>query len=186
MPFSFSRLVTRGNAILTTGDSSGSSVTAWWKSSGSPEYRAPRATRRWSLLNSLLKARARISVSVTLDFQMRRHYDRQLLRQLPVGGNSGVEDFTRRSEDLPEIDWALHRPTASGIGARMLAPSSYAGTKTVSGEGGTCGLARLWSLSPNSENSTKDVPEWPRDRRLRDWNTAAAYRRGAPWLLLPS
>jgi hypothetical protein len=70
--------------------------------------------------------------------------------------------------------------------ARMLAPSSYAGTKTVSGEGGTCGLARLWSLSPNSENSTKDVPEWPRDRRLRDWNTAAAYRRGAPWLLLPS
>jgi hypothetical protein len=31
MPFSFSRLVTRGNAILTTGDSSGSSVTAWWK-----------------------------------------------------------------------------------------------------------------------------------------------------------
>src|ERR1017187_1035065 len=47
MPFSFSRLVTRGHAILTTGDSSGSSVTAWWKSSGSPEYRAPRATRRW-------------------------------------------------------------------------------------------------------------------------------------------
>src|ERR1039458_1212449 len=49
MPFSFSRLVTRGNAILTTGDSSGSSVTASWKSPGSPEYRAPRATRRWSL-----------------------------------------------------------------------------------------------------------------------------------------
>ncbi len=70
--------------------------------------------------------------------------------------------------------------------ARMqswVAPSSYVGTKTVNGEGGTCGLARLWLLS---ENSTKDVPEWPRDRRLRDWNTAAAYRRRAACLLLPS